>query len=162
MPFGAAERPDADYPFYLTTGRVLAQYQSGTQTRRVDRLCRAAAEPEAEMHPRAAKRSGFTDGAEITIETRRGRASFRLRTSPGVREDTIFVPFHWPDDRSANRLTNPALDPISRMPEFKVCAARVAAPSSRLERRRDTARHAQDATDRQGRPQGREQGRDAG
>ena len=128
VPFGAAERPDADYPFYLTTGRVLAQYQSGTQTRRIDRLCRAAREPEAEMHPRAAKRSGVADGAEITIETRRGRASFRLRTSPGVREDTIFVPFHWPDDQSANRLTNPALDPISRMPEFKVCAARVAAP----------------------------------
>ena len=161
VPFGAAERPDADYPFYLTTGRVLAQYQSGTQTRRVDRLCRAAKEPEAEMHPRAAKRSGFTDGAEITIETRRGRASFRLRTSPGVREDTIFVPFHWPDDQSANRLTNPALDPISRMPEFKVCAARVATPSSRLERRRDTPRAAQDVNERE-RAEGRAQGGDAG
>jgi assimilatory nitrate reductase catalytic subunit len=162
VPFGAAERPDADYPFYLTTGRVLAQYQSGTQTRRVDRLCRAASEPEAEMHPRAAKRSGFTGGAEITIETRRGRATFRLRTSPGVREDTIFVPFHWPDDQSANRVTNPALDPISRMPEFKVCAARVTPPRSRLERRRDTTQLAEDAHERQGRAEGREPGGDAG
>jgi assimilatory nitrate reductase catalytic subunit len=123
--FGAAEKPDAEYPFYLTTGRVLAQYQSGTQTRRVRRLV-AAGVAQAEMHPRAAKRAGFVNGNEITIETRRGRASFRLKTTAAIREDTIFVPFHWPDHQSANRLTNDALDPISRMPEFKVCAARVA------------------------------------
>ena len=86
------------------------------------------------MHPRAAKRSGLADGGEVTIETRRGRASFRLRTTQGIREDTIFVPFHWPEEQSANRLTNPALDPISKMPEFKVCAARVAAPSRRAAR----------------------------
>ena len=128
---GPAERPDAEYPFYLTTGRVLAQYQSGTQTRRVDRLRRAAPRAEAEIHPRAATRSGLTDGGDVTIETRRGRASFRVKTTPGIREDTIFVPFHWPDEHSANRLTNAALDPISRMPEFKVCAARIAAPSRR-------------------------------
>ncbi len=83
-----AERPDADYPFYLTTGRVLAQYQSGTQTRRVERL----SQPRRSRTRRCtrARRSapGFADGAEITIETRRGRASFRLRTSPGIREDT--------------------------------------------------------------------------
>jgi assimilatory nitrate reductase catalytic subunit len=128
---GPAERPDEEYPFYLTTGRLLAQYQSGTQTRRVARLRRAAGEPEAEMHPRAAKRSGLSDGGRVTIETRRGRASFRVKTTGGIREDTIFVPFHWPDEQSANRLTNPALDPISRMPEFKVCAARIAAPVRR-------------------------------
>ena len=57
--------------------------------------CRAAREAEAEMHPRAAQRSGLADGGEVTIETRRGRASFRLKTTPGIREDTIFVPFHW-------------------------------------------------------------------
>jgi assimilatory nitrate reductase catalytic subunit len=68
----------------------------------------------------------------VTIETRRGRASFRVKTTAAIREDTIFVPFHWPGDHSANRLTNPALDPISRMPEFKVCAARIApAPKHR-------------------------------
>jgi assimilatory nitrate reductase catalytic subunit len=128
---GPAERPDAEYPFYLTTGRVLAQYQSGTQTRRIDRLRRASGEAEAEIHPRAAKRSGLTDGGSVTIETRRGRASFRVKTTANIREDTIFVPFHWPDDNSANRLTNAALDPISRMPEFKVCAARIAAPVRR-------------------------------
>jgi assimilatory nitrate reductase catalytic subunit len=125
--FGPAERPDAEYPFYLTTGRVLAQYQSGTQTRRVRRLTTAAGPAQAEMHPLAAKRSGVATGTEITIETRRGRASFRVKTTTAIREDTIFVPFHWPDEQSANRLTNDALDPISRMPEFKVCAARIAA-----------------------------------
>jgi assimilatory nitrate reductase catalytic subunit len=128
QPFGAAERPDAEYPFYLTTGRVLAQYQSGTQTRRIAKLRRAARDAEAEMHPRAAKQAGLMDGGDVTIETRRGRASFKLKTTLDIREDTIFVPFHWPDERSANRLTNAALDPISRMPEFKVCAARIAAP----------------------------------
>jgi assimilatory nitrate reductase catalytic subunit len=133
QPRGAAERPDQEYPFYLTTGRVLAQYQSGTQTRRVRRLREAAREAIAEMHPIAARRSGLAEGSEVTVETRRGRASFRLKTTTGIREDTIFVPFHWPDEGSANRLTNAALDPLSRMPEFKVCAARVSA----VERRRE-------------------------
>jgi assimilatory nitrate reductase catalytic subunit len=131
---GPAERPDPEYPYYLTTGRILPQYQSGTQTRRVGRLRKAAREAVAEMHPRAAKRSGLADGGEVTIETRRGRASFRLRTTQGIREDTIFVPFHWPGEQSANRLTNPALDPISKMPEFKVCAARVSAADRRAGR----------------------------
>lgn len=126
-PFGPAESPDTDYPYYLTTGRVLAHYQSGTQTRRVGRLRKAVRDAVAEMHPRSAQRSGLVDGGNVTIETRRGQASFRLKTTADIREDTIFVPFHWPGVHSANRLTNPALDPISRMPEFKVCAARVAA-----------------------------------
>jgi assimilatory nitrate reductase catalytic subunit len=131
---GPAERPDAEYPFYLTTGRVLSQYQSGTQTRRVARLRKAAGEAVAEIHPRAATRSGLVDGGEVTIETRRGRASFRVKTTQSIREDTIFVPFHWPGEQSANRLTNTALDPISKMPEFKVCAARVAASDRRARR----------------------------
>ena len=120
-----AEPPDEDYPFFLTTGRVLAQYQSGTQTRRVPRLREASGDPQAEIHPAAARRMGIANGDSVTIETRRGRAEFRVRTTADIREDTVFVPFHWPGRQSANRLTNPALDPISRMPEFKVCAARV-------------------------------------
>ncbi len=134
QPNGPAERPDLEYPYFLTTGRILPQYQSGTQTRRIGRLRKAAREAVAEMHPRAAQRSGLVNGGEVTIETRRGRASFRLRTTQGIREDTIFVPFHWPEEQSANRLTNPALDPISKMPEFKVCAARVSAADGRARR----------------------------
>ena len=87
------------------------------------------------MHPHAAKRLGLANGSAITIETRRGRASFRLKTTTAIREDTVFVPFHWPDEQSANRLTNDALDPISRMPEFKVCAARIAAAAGGADRR---------------------------
>lgn len=63
----------------------------------------------------------------MTLTTRRGSATFKLKVTRGLREDTVFVPFHWSGDQSANRLTNAALDPISRMPEFKVCAVRIEA-----------------------------------
>jgi assimilatory nitrate reductase catalytic subunit len=121
----AVEEPDAEYPLYLTTGRVLAHYQSGTLTRRVKKLMEMAPEPFAELHPRAAQRYGLVNGGDVTLVTRRGVASFKVRVTAGIREDTVFVPFHWGDGQSANRLTNPALDPVSRMPEFKVCAVRV-------------------------------------
>ena len=120
-----AEQPDAAFPFHLTTGRVLAQYQSGTQTRRVERLARMAPEPTAELHPLAARRAGIANGSLVTLVSRRGEAVARARITREIREDTVFVPFHWGGMESINRLTNPALDPISRMPEFKVCAVRV-------------------------------------
>ncbi|MFF8989429.1 molybdopterin oxidoreductase family protein [Streptomyces sp. NPDC014983] len=121
----AAEEPDADYPLRLTTGRVLAQYQSGAQTRRVPELAQAAPAPFVELHPRLAERLGVTDGDRLTLTTRRGRATAAARITRGIRPDTVFVPFHWPGLGRANSLTNPALDPVSRMPEFKVCAVRV-------------------------------------
>jgi assimilatory nitrate reductase catalytic subunit len=120
-----AEEPDADYPLYLTTGRVMAQYQSGTQTRRIAQLQAIAPEPLAEIHPTMARRYGVADGDPITLQTRRGAASFRVKVTPNIREDTVFVPFHWGGVQAANRLTNPALDPVSRMPEFKVCAVKI-------------------------------------
>ena len=121
----AAEEPDEEYPLYLTTGRVLAQYQSGTQTRRIAELEGMASEPLAEINPITAERYGLADGEMLTLETRRGKARVRARITPDIRPDTVFAPFHWPDEQSANLLTNPALDPISRMPEFKVCAVRI-------------------------------------
>ncbi len=120
-----AESPDDEYPLYLTTGRVLAQYQSGTQTRRIAALQRLAPTAVAEVHPNTARRSGVRDGDTIRLVTRRGTALFTLRVTSAIREDTIFAPFHWSGRQSANRLTNPALDPVSRMPEFKVCAVRL-------------------------------------
>jgi len=126
-----AEEPDVDYPLYLTTGRVLSQYQSGTQTRRVARLARLSPEPMAEINPAAAKRAGISDGALVTLVTRRGSATARARLTRDIREDTVFVPFHWGGVSSINRLTNPALDPTSRMPEFKVCAVRLEAQTVR-------------------------------
>ena len=120
-----AESVDADFPLYLTTGRVLEQYQSGTQTRRIAALTDAETMPFAEIHPQQARHHGLTDGEPVTLRTRRGSATFASRITADVRPDTIFVPFHWPGEASANRLTNDALDPVSRMPEFKVCSVRI-------------------------------------
>jgi assimilatory nitrate reductase catalytic subunit len=120
-----AEAPDTDYPLFLTTGRVLAQYQSGTMTRRVAALNAMAGAAVAEIHPQTASRLKVADGSPLTVETRRGAVRVTARLTRDIRPDTVFVPFHWPGDQSANRLTIGALDPTSRMPEFKVCAARV-------------------------------------
>ncbi|HKV42771.1 MAG TPA: molybdopterin oxidoreductase family protein [Blastocatellia bacterium] len=120
-----AEEPNADYPLYLTTGRVMAQYQSGTQTRRVPELQQIASEPFAEINTATAKRYGLADSDSITLVSRRGTAKFKVKITNSIAASTVFVPFHWGGILSANRLTNPALDPISKMPEFKVCAVRI-------------------------------------
>jgi assimilatory nitrate reductase catalytic subunit len=120
-----AEEPDAEYPYFLTTGRTLAHYQSGTQTRRVEKLLEMTPDAYAELHPHIARRHGLSEGGGVTLTTRRGSARFRVKLNPGIREDTIFAPFHWGGAESANALTNAALDPASRMPEFKVCAVRI-------------------------------------
>jgi assimilatory nitrate reductase catalytic subunit len=119
-----ADERDADFPLLLTTGRVLAQYQSGTQTRRVDALNAVAPEPLAEMHPAVAARIGVRDGDPVRLSTRRGDAIFTAKVTRTIREDTIFVPFHWGGPLAINRLTNAATDPVRRMPGFKVCAVR--------------------------------------
>ncbi|RSS60470.1 molybdopterin oxidoreductase family protein [Streptomyces sp. WAC06614] len=121
----AAELPDAQYPVLLTTGRVVAQYQSGAQTRRVDELNAAAPGAFVELHPRLAARVGAVEGRPLAVVSRRGRAVAPARITDTIRADTVFMPFHWPGEGRANSLTNPALDPVSRMPEFKVCAVRL-------------------------------------
>ncbi|WP_405932381.1 molybdopterin oxidoreductase family protein [Streptomyces sp. NBC_00827] len=120
-----AEEPDDEYPVLLTTGRVVAQYQSGAQTRRVDELNAAAPGPFVEMHPRLAARLGAAEGDRVAVVSRRGRAVAPARITRAIRPDTVFMPFHWPGEGRANTLTNPALDPTSRMPEFKACAVRL-------------------------------------
>lgn len=121
----AAETPDAEYPLHATTGRVLAQYQTGAQTRRVAELTAAAPEAFVEVHPDTARRRGLADGELARIVGRRGEVRARVRHVPSMRADTVFLPFHYPEQGRANLLTNPALDPTSRMPEFKVCAVRL-------------------------------------
>ncbi|HZF89706.1 molybdopterin oxidoreductase family protein [Streptomyces sp.] len=123
----AAEEPDDEYPVLLTTGRVVAQYQSGAQTRRVDELNAAAPGPFVELHPRLAARLGAAEGDPVAVVSRRGRAVAPARITHAIRPDTVFMPFHWPGEGRANTLTNPALDPTSRMPEFKTCAVRLEA-----------------------------------
>lgn len=121
----AAEEVDAEFPLYLTTGRVLAQYQSGAQTRRVGPLRTAAPRAFVEMHPDLAARLGVEPGDEVRVTSRRGTMQAPARLTETIRPDTVFAPFHWGGAARANSLTNDALDPTSRMPEFKVCAVRV-------------------------------------
>jgi assimilatory nitrate reductase catalytic subunit len=122
-----ADNPSAEFPLSLTTGRLLAHYQSGTQTRHVPELQQAVPEPLAEMHPATAMLHRLQHGARVTLATRRATATFTLKVTPTIRQDTVFVPFHWGGGQSINRLTNAAVDPESGMPEFKVCAVRATA-----------------------------------
>jgi assimilatory nitrate reductase catalytic subunit len=122
---GAAELPDDHFPYYLTTGRLLKQYQSGTQTRRVASLAQAEPEPVAQMHQTLATRVGAADGDKVLLRTRRGEAVMTVQVVEGIRADTVFAPFHWGGAGNVNRLTNPVLDEHSRMPEFKVCAVSI-------------------------------------
>lgn len=119
------EEPDEHYPLYLTTGRVLLHYQSGTQTRRVPEL--VGAEPTAfvEIHPQIARNYGIAEGELVRLRTRRGAALLKARPNEGLRLDTLFVPFHWGGSACANLLTHDVLDPVSRIPEFKACAVRL-------------------------------------
>jgi assimilatory nitrate reductase catalytic subunit len=119
------EEPDDEYPLYLTTGRIMAQYQSGTQTRRIAALMTAAPGAFVQIHPSMARTYGITDGDQVSLTTRRGSALMTAQLTSSIRMDTLFVPFHFGGKGRANLLTNPALDPVSRMPEFKVCAVRL-------------------------------------
>ncbi|WP_109774834.1 molybdopterin-dependent oxidoreductase [Quadrisphaera granulorum] len=118
---GASE----EYPYVLTTGRTMAQYQSGTQTRRVRQLVMTDPDARAEVHPDLARRHGVSDGDLVRLTTRRGSALFRARVTRDVVAGTVFVPFHWGGMSVANALTDTRLDPVSRMPEFKACAVRL-------------------------------------
>lgn len=127
-------RPGA--PVYLTTGRVLHHYQSGAQTRRVPELLAAAPEPHVALHPALAEIHEIADGDLVAVTTARGTAYARARITADQRPDTLFMPFHWAGLGSANRLTSDRTDPVSGMPDFKVCAAsiaRVTAPVPALE-----------------------------
>jgi assimilatory nitrate reductase catalytic subunit len=123
----AAEDPDAEYPVYLTTGRLLQHYQSGAQTRRVRALREAQPEPFVEVHPDLAQAYQLAEGDRIRVVSRRGAAQGLVRITETIRADTVFMPFHWGGAASVNLVTNPALDPVSKMPEFKVCAVRLEA-----------------------------------
>jgi assimilatory nitrate reductase catalytic subunit len=119
------EMPDRDYPYVLTTGRNMQQYQSGNQTRRVAALTVSLPEPRVELHPDLARRLGIADSDMVELSSRRGRAVFRARLNPGIRPDTVFAPFHWGGDQAVNLLTDPALDRHSKMPAFKACAVAI-------------------------------------
>ncbi|MCX6968268.1 MAG: molybdopterin oxidoreductase family protein, partial [Verrucomicrobia bacterium] len=119
------EVTDAQFPVILTTGRVVSQYLSGTQTRRIGKLVQQYPEPLLEIHPVLAAQFGIKDRDLVRVVTRRGEAEFPAQLVETIREDTVFVPYHWPGRKSANQLTSGHLDPVSKIPEFKVCACRL-------------------------------------
>jgi assimilatory nitrate reductase catalytic subunit len=116
---------DEEFPIYLTTGRVVSQYLSGTQTRRIGGLVDIYPEPRLEIHPQLAARYGISDGDEVTVTTRRSEMTLRTLVTKTIRPDTVFIPYHWPGKKSANQLTHRTLDPRSKIPEFKVSACRL-------------------------------------
>ena len=122
----AAELPDADFPFVLNTGRLLYHWHGGTLTRRVQGLLELAPRLEVALHPADARRLGVETGARIRVESRRGELTGYARVTEAVRPGAVFVPFVKLAESAANFLTNSAFDPSSKIPEYKVCAVRLA------------------------------------
>jgi formate dehydrogenase alpha subunit len=119
-----AELTDDEYPLFLTTGRVLYHYHTGTMTMKTEGLNERAPECFVEISPKDAALYELTDGMEVEIASRRGKIEAKVQVSPKAVAGTIFIPFHFAK-AAANRLTNAVLDPVSKIPEFKVCAVRL-------------------------------------
>jgi len=120
-----AEDVDESYPLILTTGRVVSQFLSGTQTRRIGPLVDQYPEPRVEIHPILAQKLGIADKEWVTVESRRGAMTVRALVVNTIRPDTVFIPYHWADRQAVNQLTIAAQDPVSKIPAYKVCAVQV-------------------------------------
>jgi formate dehydrogenase alpha subunit len=120
----AAEMPDEEYPFQLTTGRIHVHYHTGTMTRNSPSLEREIKECYLEMNPSDAAEIGVADGDKVVIASRRGSVSSRIKLTDRGGRRVVFMPFHFLESR-ANLLTNPIFDPIAKIPEFKVCAVKI-------------------------------------
>jgi formate dehydrogenase alpha subunit len=119
-----AEMIDDEYPLYLTTGRLLYQYHTGTMSMRTAGLNEIAPEAFVEIAPQDARKFELEEGALVRIASRRGDIQARIKISRKAVAGTVFIPFHYAA-AAANRLTNAALDPISGIPEYKVCAVKL-------------------------------------
>ena len=129
-----AEQPDEEYPLILTTGRVLYHYHSGTMTRRSGPLSWAEPRGFVEIHPTDAEAVGVNDRQAVVIESRRGMVRTSTRISENVPQGTIFLAFHW-REAPANMLTQDfKLDPVAKIPEYKVCAVRLLNPRAKRSR----------------------------
>jgi formate dehydrogenase major subunit len=122
----ADERPDADYPLVLITGRQLEHWHTGSMTRRSGVLDALEPDPVAWLHPLELARLGVAPGGLITLASRRGQVSLYARADEGTPTGAVFVAFCW-YEAAINRLTNPALDPAAKIPELKYCAVRLRA-----------------------------------
>jgi predicted molibdopterin-dependent oxidoreductase YjgC len=121
-----AELPDADYPFFLNTGRQMYHWHTGTMTRRSQALDARESTATVELNPADAAELGIGEGDEVSITSRRNTIRIAVRLSDRVARRQIFIPMHY-REAAANLLTNPALDGPSGIPEFKVCAVRIEA-----------------------------------
>ncbi len=119
-----AEQTSEEYPIILTTGRNLFHFHTGTMTRRSPKLEREAPEPYVEVNRADAARLSVSDGDRVRVASRRGEISLKARVTDWIMPGVVFIPFHYAE-AAANRLTNPALDPVAKIPEFKVCAVRL-------------------------------------
>jgi predicted molibdopterin-dependent oxidoreductase YjgC len=119
-----AETPDANYPLILTTGRILFHWHTGTMTRRSETLTDQVNEPYIEINHDDASTIGVNNDQYTRVTSRRGEITLRAKVSERIKMGTVFIPFHFAE-AAANRLTNNALDPVAKIPEFKVCAVRV-------------------------------------
>jgi len=119
-----AEVPDKEYPLILTTGRCLWQWHTGTMTRRSEDLEREVPTGWIELHPEDAQALGVANGEMVRAVTRRGQIDITAKVTPDIKKGETFIPFHYVEC-AANTLTNNALDPVAKIPEFKACAVRV-------------------------------------
>ncbi len=120
----AAELPDEEYPFILTTGRTIFQYHSGSMTRRSPKLEQEAPEPYVEINPSDAEKIGLNGAKKVRVSSRRGSIEVAVRLTERIKPGVVFIPFHYAE-AAANVLTHAALDPIARIPEYKICAVKV-------------------------------------
>jgi len=120
----AAELPDADYPLILSTGRMMFHYHTGSMTRRSEKLDREVPEGYVEISPEDARRLGIAKSAMVRVVSRRGEIETRAWITRRVPPGMLFIPFHFAE-AAANVLTNPAVDPVAKIPEYKVAAVRI-------------------------------------
>ncbi|MGQ9553109.1 MAG: formate dehydrogenase subunit alpha [Anaerolineae bacterium] len=120
----AAELPDEEYPLVLTTGRIMFQWHTGSMSRRSEKLEQEAAEAYVEMHPDDTAMIGLNGKRRVRVASRRGEIELAVRVTRRIRPGVVFIPFHFAE-AAANVLTNGAIDPIAKIPEYKVCAVRV-------------------------------------
>jgi formate dehydrogenase major subunit len=126
------ETPDDEYPLILTTGRLLEHWHTGSMTRRAGTLDLLEPEAIASLNPRELERQGLLPGDEVEVSTRRGMVTLKARADRDVPEGMVFIPFCFAE-AAANMLTNPKLDPMGKIPEFKYCAAKVEKVRVRVE-----------------------------
>jgi predicted molibdopterin-dependent oxidoreductase YjgC len=123
---GPVELPDEEYPLTLTTGRLMFHWHTGTMTRRSEKLHQEVPEAYIEIHPDDAAKIDLDGGKRVSVSSRRGQIELGARITKAIKPGVVFIPFHFAE-AAANVLTNAALDPIAKIPEYKVCAVKVEA-----------------------------------